>query len=182
MTRRTPPPPPDGAARGAELGAQLGRIIGARLGLAVERTTQGAEVAAQRTRETAGSTAAAARAGRDKLSDKGLAAAWQDVRAGLAPVGEVLEGVLEDARSRSAEAARVVAEQQQAKRWPWAVSVVLAGAGAGAALVLARRTLFGEDAPDAQEPGELQAVVDLLPGTPPATGAGPSDADPVSPP
>lgn len=49
---------------------------------------------------------------------------------------------------------------RQPRRWPWALGAAVLGAGAGAAAVLALRRLIGEDAPDAQEPGDLRAVVD----------------------
>lgn len=46
------------------------------------------------------------------------------------------------------------------RRWPWALCGACAGAGAAAGAVLLARRLLGQDAPDAQEPSELQAVVD----------------------
>jgi len=73
----------------------------------------------------------------------------------------VLEGVVEPAR-------RVVALQHRvARRWPWAVGAAVAGAAAGAAVAVAVRHLVGEDAPDALEPDQLRAVVDV-PVVPPA--------------
>lgn len=58
-----------------------------------------------------------------------------------------------------------------ARRWPWAVVAAVAGAAAGAAIaVLAGRLagrLMGQDAPDAQDPEDVQAVVDR-PGDLPA--------------
>lgn len=53
-----------------------------------------------------------------------------------------------------------------ARRWPLAIAAALAGACAGALVVLVLRRLLGEDAPDAQEPDELVAVID--PGTSPS--------------
>lgn len=44
--------------------------------------------------------------------------------------------------------------------WPAASVAAAAGAVAGATLVLLLRRWWGQDAEDAQEPGELQAVVD----------------------
>ncbi len=52
------------------------------------------------------------------------------------------------------------------RRWPLAIAAALAGACAGALVVLVLRRLLGEDAPDAQEPDELVAVID--PGTSPS--------------
>ena len=47
------------------------------------------------------------------------------------------------------------------RRWPWAVGAAVLGAAAGAGVaVLAGRLLMGQDAPDAQEPEDLEAVVD----------------------
>ncbi|MBW3551714.1 MAG: hypothetical protein KY442_13295, partial [Proteobacteria bacterium] len=47
-----------------------------------------------------------------------------------------------------------------ARRWPWAVLAAAVGAAAGAGVALLVGRLIGEDAPGAQEPEELQAVVD----------------------
>ena len=49
------------------------------------------------------------------------------------------------------------------RRWPWAVLAGVLGALAGAATVVALRALMGRDAPDAQEPAALVAVVDRAP-------------------
>ena len=46
------------------------------------------------------------------------------------------------------------------RRWPWAVWGALAGAAAGVGAVLVARRVLGQDAPDAQDPSELEAVVD----------------------
>ena len=45
------------------------------------------------------------------------------------------------------------------RRWPAALAAAAAGAAAGVAVAMVLRRLHG-DAPDAQEPEELQAVVD----------------------
>ncbi len=47
------------------------------------------------------------------------------------------------------------------RRWPWAILAALLGAVAGAGVVLLLRRLIGEDAPGAQDPEELEAVIDL---------------------
>ena len=49
------------------------------------------------------------------------------------------------------------------RRWPWAVAAAVLGAAAGAGAVLAARRVVGEDAPGAQEPEQLRAVIDLTP-------------------
>lgn len=54
-----------------------------------------------------------------------------------------------------------------ARRWPWAVVAAVAGAAAGAAVAMLVGRLIGQDAPDAQEPEDVQAVVDR-PGDLPA--------------
>jgi hypothetical protein len=53
------------------------------------------------------------------------------------------------------------------RRWPWALLAAVLGAAAGSAAALVVRSVEGEDAPDALEPDELQAVVDR-PAAPPA--------------
>jgi hypothetical protein len=46
-------------------------------------------------------------------------------------------------------------------RWPWAVGAAVLGAAAGAGVaLLVGRLLVGRDAPDAQDPADLEAVVD----------------------
>jgi hypothetical protein len=45
-------------------------------------------------------------------------------------------------------------------RWPWALAAALAGAAAGVAVAIAVRRLDRPDAPDAQEPEDLEAVID----------------------
>jgi hypothetical protein len=52
------------------------------------------------------------------------------------------------------------------RRWPWAVLAAVVGAAAGSAAALVVRSLEGEDAPDAQEPDQVQAVVDRPPAPP----------------
>jgi len=47
------------------------------------------------------------------------------------------------------------------RRWPWAVGAAVLGAAAGAGVaLLVGRLLLGRDAPDAQDPADLEAVVD----------------------
>jgi hypothetical protein len=53
------------------------------------------------------------------------------------------------------------------RRWPWALGAALAGAAAGVLVAVVVRRLTQHDAPGAQEPEQLQAVVDRGPtGTP----------------
>ena len=51
------------------------------------------------------------------------------------------------------------------RRWPWAVAAAVLGAAAGAGVAHLVGRIVGQDAPDAQEPEELQAVVDRAPET-----------------
>lgn len=47
------------------------------------------------------------------------------------------------------------------RRWPWALGAAVLGAAAGAGVaLLVGRLLVGRDAPDAQDPADLEAVVD----------------------
>ncbi len=46
------------------------------------------------------------------------------------------------------------------RRWPWAVAAAVLGAAAGSVVAGLVRRLEGQDAPDAQDPSELEAVVD----------------------
>lgn len=61
------------------------------------------------------------------------------------------------------------------RRWPWALGAAALGAAAGAGLALLVHRLGGSDAPGAQEPHELRAVVDL-PGEGTSGTSGPSGA------
>lgn len=51
------------------------------------------------------------------------------------------------------------------RRWPWAVAAAVVGAAAGAAVAYVVGRVVGQDAPDAQEPEDVQAVVDRAPET-----------------
>ena len=46
------------------------------------------------------------------------------------------------------------------RRLPWALAAAVVGAAAGAATALLVRRVIGQDAPDAQAPEDLEAVVD----------------------
>ena len=46
------------------------------------------------------------------------------------------------------------------RRWPWALAAAILGAAAGSGVAVLVRRLEGQDAPDAQDPSELEAVVD----------------------
>ena len=91
------------------------------------------------------------------------AAALHTARSGLARLPEVLEGTLEDAVERGGSVVDRLTGRRS-RRWPWAAGAAVAGAAAGAGSVLLLRRLVGQDAPDAQEPEQLRAVVDPAPG------------------
>jgi hypothetical protein len=46
------------------------------------------------------------------------------------------------------------------RRLPWAIAAAVVGAAAGAAAAVLVRRVLGQDAPDAQAPEDLEAVVD----------------------
>ena len=98
------------------------------------------------------------------LRDRVLDSAGE-LRGAAAPVvGEALErtgaawGVLRGDR---------IGPPLAVRRWPWALGAALAGAAAGAVVAAMVRKVAPADAPGAQEPHELRAVVDSsdLPGT-----------------
>jgi len=53
------------------------------------------------------------------------------------------------------------------RRWPWALAAAALGAAAGGAVAVLVRRLAGQDPPGAQEPEELEAVVDRPDSLPP---------------
>lgn len=52
------------------------------------------------------------------------------------------------------------------RRWPWAVGAAVAGAGAGVGVAFLLRRLRTQDAPDAVDPDQVEAVVDRPPAGP----------------
>ncbi len=131
-------------AQAPERGAEWGAAAGRTLGTAVEEAAVHAEALAA-----------------------GLADSYDALRSRLATTdagdvvrhwGEVVEGVVEEGRERAAAA--LATPTRPSRRWPWAVTAAVAGAVAGAAVALAVRRVVGEDAPGAQEPEQLRAVVD----------------------
>lgn len=77
---------------------------------------------------------------------------------------ETVTGVLEDAGARGSAAWAALLQEDvappAARRWPWAVGAALAGAASGAAMAYLSGRLRTEDAPNALEPDQVQAVVD----------------------
>jgi len=137
----------DVAGPGTRTGVEVGAAVGAALGTAAEQVGQQAVRAVDTLVGGYGQV-------RDRVT---ATTAGQDAAALVHQWTGVLEGVVEDGRDR---AAALLAVQPPARRWPWAVGAAVLGAAAGAAVALAVRRLVGQDAPDAQDPEQLRAVVD----------------------
>ena len=77
-------------------------------------------------------------------------------------VGDVLDaGVVRGDAALTALRGERVGPPLAVRRWPWAVGAAVVGAAAGAGVaLLVGRLLMGRDAPDAQDPADLEAVVD----------------------
>ena len=137
----------DVARPGAHAGVDVGAVVGAALGTAAEQMGQQAVRAVDTVVGGYGQV-------RDRVT---ATTAGQDAAALVQQWAGVLEDVVEDARDR---AAALLAAQPPARRWPWAVGAAVLGAAAGAAVAVAVRRVVGQDAPDAQDPEQLRAVVD----------------------
>jgi hypothetical protein len=79
--------------------------------------------------------------------------------------GQQLEALLEEAGLRGGAAwdalrGERVGPPVAARRWPWAVAAAVAGAAAGVAVAMIVRRLAHEDPPGAQDPEDLEAVID----------------------
>lgn len=141
-------------------GTAAAPAVGAAVGGGVERATELTGSAAQAARSAVSSTRSSAGTFATALA-------------------ETVTGVLDEPATRGGAAVSALRGQRvgppvAVRRWPWALGAALIGAGTAAGIVLVRRRLEGQDAPDAQEPHELRAVVDVpaapTPGRP--TGAG----------
>lgn len=106
-------------------------------------------------------------------------------RAADLPTPAALEGVIEEALDRGVDVWDALrGRPRTSRRWPWYLGTALAGALVAAGGALAARRLSTTDAPGAQEPEQLRAVVDLdappvqaVPPVPAATAEGPVDED-----
>lgn len=106
----------------------------------------------------------AARSNPSRSSAVDVGAVLQEARAAVVSATEVLEGVVDEVRERGGGAVEALAGRRRpVRRWPWAVGAAVAGAAAGAAVAVLVRTVLGQDAPGAQEPEQLRAVIDLRP-------------------
>ncbi len=143
----------DLAGRAREVAVELAD----RAGPYADRALVGARDAAVELADRAGPYADRARDSAVELrSTAGPAVAAAALSAG---------GALDTARSRSADALTVlrgdrVGPPSSLRRWPWALAAAVAGAAAGALVVSVLRRVAPGDAPGAQEPHELRAVVD----------------------
>jgi hypothetical protein len=88
-------------------------------------------------------------------------------------VGAGLAGLLEEPGVRGGAALDAlrgipVGPPASVRRWPWALGAAVLGAAAGVAVALLAYRLQRPDAPGAQDPSEVPAVVDLAPHRPTA--------------
>lgn len=112
----------------------------------------------------------------DTVADRVPEHAVEQVEAILDDARRHAEALVEEARDRAeailAEAAvrggaawdalrgERVGPPVAVARWPWAVAAAAVGAAAGVAVAIAARRFAQPDAPDAQDPEDVQAVID----------------------
>lgn len=164
-------------------------LAGLAVTAAVVAATERAAGLAGQAREATGSvreSVASAREAAGPVRDRVVESAGE-LAVAAAPVVEsaveTVNGVLEDALVRGGAAwealrGHEVAPVAPVRRWPYALAAALAGAAAGAAAVRVLRAVVPADAPGAQEPHELRAVVDTT-DAPPATASSPAPTGPV---
>ncbi len=141
--------------------------------LAVRRTGELIEIVGDRAGELAERTGPL----RDRMLDSA-----EDLAERTGPLvgsaAETVSGVLEDARERGGAAwvalrGDRVGPPVAVRRWPWALGAAVGGAAVGVAVAALMRKLAPADAPGAQEPHELRAVVDV-PGAPSSSTTAPA--------
>jgi hypothetical protein len=93
-------------------------------------------------------------------------AVLEEARARGAELSTELTALMDEARIRGGAAWDALRGERVGppvgrRRWPVGLAAALAGAAAGVAVAVALRRVRSGDAPDAQEPEELVAVVDL---------------------
>lgn len=145
------------AAQGARVGAEVGAQVGAVVGTAVDELGQRAGEAAAVLADTYGTV-------REKVA---AAEPGALVRQWAGAVEGVVESVVEQGRDR-ASAVRATPVPAPRRTVSWSVGAAVAGALGGVAVALLVRRLLGSDAPGAQEPDQLRAVVDTGTGAPAA--------------
>ncbi len=184
MTSKDSISKPGAAAQGARVGATVGGALGSAVGEAALRAQDAAEAlaggytAARERLEDSGAKDTLVHgytAARERLEDSGakdsLVSGYGTLRTRLADAdagalvrqwSDVLEGVVEDGRERASAVLSVVPTRRR-RRWPWGVGAAVAGAAAGAGVAYVLTRVIGKDAPDAQEPDQLRAIVDPAP-------------------
>lgn len=138
------------------------------------------KVAAARAGELAERAYAEAAPRVERVVSTGLEVSREVAVPAVATALETVGGALETSRVRGGAAwdalrGGPVGPPVAVRRWPWAVAAAVVGAAAGMAVAQLVARLIGTDAPDAQDPEDLQAVVDR-PLDGPADG--PADAPP----
>lgn len=148
----------DAAARAAQHAQAAATSAGLAAGAAAEVLGVVAEAAVERSRELVRDTS-------ERL-----------------PTPLVLEGVLEEAFDRGSDAWDALrGRTPKSRRWPWATGSALAGAAAAVAVTVLVRRLATRDAPGAQEPDQVQAVVDTVPAVVPTAAVVDEDGEAVEP-
>lgn len=137
---------------------------GATVGAAAQSGTAAAGEVAQRAGAALQRGGSALEA-RSSTVGPAVADAVQDVLGAVGAAVEEVGGLLREPATRGGAALDAlrgvpVGPPASVRRWPWAVAAALAGAAAGAGLAVLVARLQGVDAPGAQEPHELRAVVD----------------------
>ena len=146
----------------------------------VERVRERAEPRLERVATTVGTTAAPLVARAVDTASPYVDRAVVTARPVLLDLAGTAGEVLDTSRVRGSAAWDAlrgdrVGPPVAVRRWPWAVGAAVLGAAAGAAAALVVGRLVGTDAPDAQEPEDLEAVVDR-------PGDGPTAVPPAGPP
>jgi hypothetical protein len=171
----------DAALRAAEHAQSAAASAGLAAGAAAEALSAAAGVAAVRAGDAAEAFTVAAGNAAVVAAERGREVASvvrQNVRQRAAelPTPEVLEGVLEEAFDRGAEAWDALrGRHRPVRRWPWATGSALAGAALAVGVAVVVRRLTTQDPPGAQDPEQVQAVVDLAPAVPTDVPVVPTD-------
>lgn len=156
-------------AVGATIGDTVVRSGGAAAGTAARRAGAALHRAGSAV-EQSSATAAPVAAEALGAAVEAVESALGTVGGAVGGVGEVVGGFLEEPALRGSAAldalvGRRVTPPVAGRRWTWALAAAGLGAAAGAGAALLARRLQPADPPGAQEPHELEAVVDR-PGEP----------------
>jgi len=97
-----------------------------------------------------------------ELSVKALAAAEPMTERVVERVGDALDtSLIRGGAALLALRGGPVGPPPGRRRWPWALGAALLGAAAGAVAAVVVSRVVPSDAPDAQDPEDVEAVVDL---------------------